>query len=238
MDSLHDFNEETDVVLDVEDVVKLEHDIARSSMPLSVLMARAGAALAGAVRAVAPLEDARKPSIVVLCGSGNNGGDGWVCARVLAQAGYPVTVAATRAAADVTAYPAREAAQASAEALANLGCSALAADDERVAAALAQADVAVDALLGTGFSGSEVTGTAGALVKLLNESPAFVIAADVPSGLSAQTGEAAVPCAHADCTVTMLCAKTGMAKRLDACGRLLVAPLGVDVAARTQGSRA
>ena len=69
------------------------------------------------------------------------------------------------------------------------------------------------------------------LIALLNESPAIAVAADVPSGLSAQTGEAAFPCARANYTVTMLCAKTGIVRAAEACGRIVIAPLGVDARA-------
>ena len=202
MDSLHDFDEQADLVLDVEQVTELEKRAEQAGIPLASLMARAGAALADLVRSLAPFETEHTPRIVLLCGPGNNGGDGWVCARILAH-----------------------------KALLNAECTVLSADDERVPHVLAQADIAVDALLGTGFSGEAVTGTAGRLIALLNESPAIAVAADVPSGLSAQTGEAAFPCARANYTVTMLCAKTGIVRAAEACGRIVVAPLGVDARA-------
>ncbi len=231
MESLHDFDETADAVLDVDAVAALEKRVASTTTPLSVLMARAGAALADAVRAVAPLEAEHTPQVAVLCGSGNNGGDGWVCARVLAQDGYPVSVVATKRPDDVRAHPAREAALQSEKALEGLKRPVLSADDDRARKAVLEADVVVDALLGTGFSGTEVTGAAARLIGLLNESAALIVAADVPSGRSAQTGAAATPCARADYTVAMICAKTGLAKSEQACGRLLVAPLGVDARA-------
>ena len=231
MDSLHDFDEQADLVLDVEQVTELEKRAEQAGIPLASLMARAGAALADHVRSLAPFETEHTPRIVLLCGPGNNGGDGWVCARILAQEGYPVTVVATRSADDIKAQPARDAAIPAHKALLNAECTVLSADDERVPHVLAQADIAVDALLGTGFSGEAVTGTAGRLIALLNESPAIAVAADVPSGLSAQTGEAAFPCARANYTVTMLCAKTGIVRAAEACGRIVVAPLGVDARA-------
>ena len=228
MKDLHDFDATDDLALDVADVTALEQRIAASGTSLSVLMARAGAALAELVESIAPLEHEHQPAVTVLCGSGNNGGDGWVCARILAQKGYPVTLVPTRAAAEVKAQPARDAAADAHAALEKAGCAVLSPGTEEAAAAIAQADVVVDALLGTGFSGSEVTGPAAQPIEAANASSALVVAADVPSGLSAQTGEPAAPCARADYTVTMICAKTGLAANPAACGRLLVAPLGVD----------
>ncbi len=228
MRELHDFDATTDRALDVAEVTELEQRIAASGTGLSVLMARAGAALAELVESIAPLEREHQPAVTVLCGSGNNGGDGWVCARILAQLGYPVTLVPTRPATEVKAQPARDAAADAHAALEKAGCAVLTPETEEAAAAIAQADIVVDALLGTGFSGSEVTGSAAQLIEAANASSALVVAADVPSGLSAQTGEPAAPCARADYTVTMICAKTGLAANPAACGRLLVAPLGVD----------
>lgn len=228
MKDLHDFDATVDLALDVADVTALEQRIAASGTSLSVLMARAGAALAELVESIAPLEHEHQPGVTVLCGSGNNGGDGWVCARILAQKGYPVTLVPTRAAAEVKAQPARDAAAKAQSALESAGCPVLSPDADEAAAAIARADIVVDALLGTGFSGGAVTGGAARLIEAANASTALVVAADVPSGLSAQTGEPATPCARADYTVTMICAKTGLAANRAACGRLLVAPLGVD----------
>ena len=99
-------------ILDVAQVVELERRIAEAGTPLSELMERAGAAVAEAAKqlvgeaiaqklkpleaaahdACLPLPELGPPSIAVLCGSGNNGGDGWVAARILAQEGYHVAV--------------------------------------------------------------------------------------------------------------------------------------------------
>lgn len=79
-------------VLDVADVAKLEQAIAADGTSLAELMERAGNAVADEVQA----QLSCPAPVVVLCGTGNNGGDGWVCARALAQAGWPVTLVAPR----------------------------------------------------------------------------------------------------------------------------------------------
>ena len=237
-------------VLDVAEVVKLERAIAAAGTPLDELMRRAGAAVADEVRAWAP--DATPA--VILCGSGNNGGDGWVCARELARDGRPVTLATPKIPEQLKAEPARSEAFATCDAAAHekLPITVLIAPDiAQLADAIDRAAVIVDAMLGTGFSGESVrepyatwidfankrrfsgmtsvlTSPDDALRRDLKPSaggPAehrrtkinrkakgapLAIAIDVPSGLSAQTGTAALPRFYADETVTMLAFKPGL----------------------------
>ena len=241
-------------VLDVKRVVVLEQAIAADGTSLRVLMERAGRALADEVRARVP----RPACVVVLAGSGNNGGDGWVCARALAEAGWPVTLVSLMEAEKITAKPARSAAleaEARAKEL-NLPLTLLVEPSpEELAARLKGAHAVVDAILGTGFSGTQVREPYATWIELANarcfptgsglsrecetkadadgkaKGAAPMIAADAPSGLSAQTGEAALPCIRADVTVTMLVLKPGLlapeAARM--VGRVKLAPLVDDV---------
>ena len=143
------------VVLDVDEVVALERAVAEDGTPLIELMDRAGRAVADEVRAWVP----DPAPVVVLAGSGNNGGDGWVVARVLAEAGYPVTLVAPDLAERLHAEPARTTAlEAFALAAENgLPLSVLIVPDADVLAdAVDKAEAVVDALLGTGFSGDEI----------------------------------------------------------------------------------
>ncbi len=239
-------------ILDVAQVVELERRIAEAGTPLSELMERAGAAVADAAKrlvgeviaqkrkpleasahdACLPMPELDPPSIAVLCGSGNNGGDGWVAARLLAQEGYHVSVMSPCRAEEVKAQPAHDAAVEAKRVLEE-------AESCRVCenagileffAFVAGADVLVDAMLGTGFSGNEVRAPYDWWIWFANEHCAEhtkVLAADAPSGLSAQTGEAADPCIEADLTVTMIVQKTGLALPEAAlyCGKVEVAPL-------------
>ena len=88
----------------------------------------------------------------------------------------------------------------------------------------------VDAILGTGFSGDSVLAPYDAWIRLANEQRARgarIVAADVPSGLSAQTGKAAEPCLKAHETVTMIASKPGLETpyAFAFCGTVHVAPL-------------
>ena len=121
-------------------------------LPGPVLMENAGRAVADAVAEMAT----RATEVAILCGSGNNGGDGYVCARWLRDRGYPVTVylaaGRPRAGSDAALHLA---------VLERSGGRVLALDDARTleaeTAGILRAGILVDALLGTGLK-HEVTG--------------------------------------------------------------------------------
>ena len=206
-------------------------------------------------------ENQAAPRIAILCGSGNNGGDGWVAARELASMGCAVDLVTKRPSGNISAEPAHEqaliteaiaskmadAARASSlqtaasaptalqtTAAHHAGTGAIAIrvspSDDELASLLAAADVIVDAILGTGFSGDTVLAPYDAWIRLANEQRsrgARIVAADVPSGLSAQTGKAAEPCLKAHKTVTMITSKPGLETpyAFAFCGTVRVAPL-------------
>ncbi|MEG2726030.1 MAG: NAD(P)H-hydrate epimerase [Eggerthellaceae bacterium] len=203
-----------DIVLDVAEVGRLERMIEADGTPMAQLMASAGHAVTATVRRIYPEAQA----VVVLCGTGNNGGDGWVCAGDLADVGYPVTLISPRIAEAVEAEPARSCA------LSVFGQAArdkaplrvlIDPDLELLAEIINDSEIIIDALLGTGFSGENMREPMDAWVRLANEArrtheDTRIIAIDVPSGLCAQTGHAAIPCIEADYTVTMLAYKPGL----------------------------
>ena len=212
-------------VLDVADVVALEQRIAQDGTSLLELMTRAGSALAHAAQAHA----APGATVVILAGSGNNGGDGWVAARALAATGRSVTLVSKAAANEVTAQPARTAALESA----STGSFdlAIAPSDAELAWLLDNADVIVDAILGTGFAHDQVREPYATWIRLANaarnDHGARIVAADCPSGLNAQNGATASDCVMADETVTMIVPKTGLleSQARPYVGTLLLAPL-------------
>ena len=163
------------------------------SGPTLELMERAGILTADA--ALLRFPDAR--SFSVWCGTGNNGGDGFVVARRLHEAGRDVSVRLlgpeekVRGDAVENLRRARE-----------LGLRF--ADDWE------PADVIVDALFGTGFSGAPRQ-DAAALIEAMNASGSPVVAVDVPSGVDASTGEVAGVAVEAELTVTFHAPKIGLA---------------------------
>ncbi len=160
------------------------------------LMQRAGAALARRIDAEWPGD----APVCILCGPGNNGGDGYVLARILRRAGRRVELYALapreRLGAD---------ARSAAEAYRQAGGESIA-----FAAPLSpRAGLLVDALLGTGLD-REVSGPYRDAIEALNRHPAPVLAVDIPSGLHADSGAALGAVVEASVTVTFIARKRGL----------------------------
>ena len=186
------------------------------AIPSIILMERAGLAAADAIRDAHP--GAREAVVVV--GSGNNGGDGMVVARHLAEAGWSVRVLAPGGAPPRTPDAATMAAVA-----ASIGIAVEPLDPAWAAPAGA---VVVDAVLGAGAAGAPRE-PAAAAVRWIAAHPGPVVALDVPSGVEADTGRAEGPCVRAGLTVTFHGDMTGLrvTPGADACGRVVVADIGV-----------
>ena len=179
------------------------------------LMSRAGAAVFQCIRKQWP--DAQ--SIAVFCGSGNNAGDGYIIAGLALAAGLKVSVYSLAEPENLngdalTAY--RNYSEAK-------GSTRPFQSDE-----LIDADVIVDALLGTGLD-RPVTGLYALAIALINQSPAPVVAVDSPSGLNADTGTVMGCAVKAACTVTFIALKQGLftGQAADYCGEIFYAALAV-----------
>lgn len=183
----------------------------RSGTPGYTLMKAAGRAVADVV-ARSPLGS----RIAILCGPGNNGGDGFVAARLLAERGYRVTLGLLG------------------DRAALKGDAALAAADWKGEVApvasldLGAADVVVDALFGAGLD-RPLEGAAAEAVRAMNGAGARVVAVDLPSGVNGATGAVMGEAVRADETVTFFRAKPGhmLLPGRVLCGRLQVADIGI-----------
>ena len=165
--------------------------VEECGVPSLDLMERAGEGLAAVVARRAP-----GGRVVVVCGKGNNGGDGLVAARLLRQAGRAVDV--------LTVAPPEELRGDAAEQLRRLPGEPPAPFD---AGRLDGAGAIVDALLGTGATGPP---REPAVIEAVNAARAPGVAADVPSGVDASTGEVAGPAVRAVATATFPQAKPGL----------------------------
>jgi hydroxyethylthiazole kinase-like uncharacterized protein yjeF len=166
------------------------------------LMERAGAAVTRTVERVAP-----DGPVVVVCGKGNNGGDGLVVARLLREAARRVTVVCVAPPGDFAGD-----ARVNLERLERPGGEPpleLAEDRQSAEEALAAAAVVVDALLGTGFQG-EAHGIVEEAIEAVNAAVAPVVSVDVPSGVDASTGVASGAAVRAEATVTFHAGKPGL----------------------------
>lgn len=153
-----------------------------------------------------------------------------MAAEYLDRWGVPVRVVTARASEDLTAEPARSAALRAQAALSDRSTVLVAPDAGEIAGLLEAAPLAIDAILGTGFPHNAVKAPFGGWIRAMNDARnggTVVVAADVPSGLSAQTGAAAADTVRADATVTMIVPKPGLLAPEGAllCGRVRVAPL-------------
>ena len=165
--------------------------------------------------------------VAVVAGRGNNGGDGFVVARYLANAGIPVAVFLLGPREQVSGD-----ARVNLEILAHLGIAVAEvlteADLNPLIHRLAKAGLIVDALLGTGLN-SPVTGLMAALIERLNHLRAPVLAVDIPTGLSADTGEVLGVALKARVTVTYGWPKLGqvLPPGRDYAGRLWQVDIGI-----------
>lgn len=206
---------------------------AELGVPSLVLMENAGRGAADAIeRAFGPAPGRR---VGVVCGKGNNGGDGLVVARHLAGRGAAVEVWLIGAAADVRGDAAvnMDAARRAGLPLTEVaGAPGL----EALRRGLASADLVVDALLGTGVSGA-ATGLIADAIAAINEAGRPVCALDLPSGLSADRGALLGPTVRAQLTVTFGLPKRGLYLHPGAAhaGRIEVADIGVPRAWLEQG---
>lgn len=180
-----------------------ERAIQGMGIPGLTLMENAGSGIA--VRIIADYfeGEAAERRVAILCGPGNNGGDGMVIARYLHEAGSQVAVFLLG---HVDAL--RGDARANADRVRALGLEIVSIDSARAIPDLDAYDLIVDAIFGTGFRG-EITGLTAQLIEAANAAGAIIIAVDTPSGLDGETGALRVPAIRADRTYTLAALKRG-----------------------------
>ncbi len=171
--------------------------IEQRGIPSLDLMERAGEGVAQSVEQLAP-----DGPLAVVCGKGNNGGDGLVVARLLRQAAREVTVVCTGSSEEL-----------SPDARANLerlpGPPPLRLGEPAARAAMQAAEAIVDALLGTGFAGVP-HGAVAEAIEAVNAAGKRVVSVDAPSGVDASTGVVAGAAIEAHRTVTFHMGKPGL----------------------------
>ena len=194
-------------------------------IPSLVLMENAGRQVVASMEAT--FDNLASLQVAVICGKGNNGGDGFVVARTLTERGIDTAVFLVGVAGDVRG-----------DARVNLGVlRALEIDVVEIADAatwelhgsdVLAADLIVDAIFGTGLSGP-ATGLVETIIADLNACSKPVVAIDLPTGLSADSSEAAGPSVAATLTVTLGAPKAALvlppAERQ--AGSLVIADIGI-----------
>lgn len=208
-------------VLTREEARAFDAHAIESDVPSIVLMENAGR---GATDVLIRELTARGLNglILVLCGAGNNGGDGYVVARHLLTRGRDVRLIAWRGrdgnlTPDVAVHHA-----------AFLGAGGGVSSGSELDATLDAAEVVVDALFGTGLD-RPIEGRSADVIAKINERGAFTFALDLPSGLCADTGRTLGICVRADATATFAFQKRGLMTQIGrACsGKVTIVDIGV-----------
>lgn len=189
--------------------------IEELAIPATQLMERAGHAAFETLRQRWPW--CRR--LVVVCGAGNNGGDGYVVARLARQAGFSIKVAAVAEPRRLTGEAATAWQRAHAA-----GVEIMPFEE----AGLADAEVIVDALLGTGLSGNP-SAAFRVVIEAINRAARPVLALDIPSGIDADSGAAKGAAVEASVTLTFIGLKRGLftAAGPDHCGIVELVSLGL-----------
>ncbi len=186
--------------------------------PDEVLMDRAGRAVARVAIEIAGGRYGKRATVV--CGKGNNGGDGFVVARCLHLAGLTVVCCPLIETAGLKGAP-----RAHFDRLVASGCRIAPLNDRFL-----ECDVVVDAIFGTGFAGS-VESPYREAIESINRSGASVVAVDIPSGVNGTNGHAGPAAVQADVTVAVAAEKLGTAwgPGLDHAGFVQVVDIGIPV---------
>lgn len=196
------------VLLSIAEMTRADALAVKAGVPSDRLMEAAGWAVAMNVR-----KHFRPCRVLVLAGPGNNGGDGFVAARYLKRWGWPVRLALLGRSESLKGDAALNAARWEGEV------------EELSLASLEGADLVVDALFGAGLA-RPLEGLAKQVVKAIS-SP--VVAVDMPSGVSGDTGQVLGAAPRADLTVTFFRKKPGhcLMPGRGLCGRIVVADIGI-----------
>lgn len=209
------------LVLTVNDMRLVEQEANESSISYLQLMENAGSYCARVIRKT--FENTNRRKVLIVCGKGKNGGDGFVIARKLTENGYNVTVMMT------AGLPKDDI---SSEMLGRIRASGIPIVyfDEKNGRNdyFDSAQIIVDCIFGIGFNGTpdHVSET---VFDKINASSAAVVSVDVPSGLCGDSGEVTGAHVKADITVAITCLKPVhvLKPACTQCGQVVLAPIGI-----------
>ncbi|MFH1803378.1 MAG: NAD(P)H-hydrate dehydratase [Pseudomonadota bacterium] len=198
-------------LLTTQEMYEADRRTIASGVAGDILMEHAGAVVMQAID-----QNWTTCPVAVLCGPGNNGGDGFVIARLLREKGWQVRLGLLGSIADLQ------------------GDAALNAErwggpvELPSPALLVGAELVVDCLFGAGLA-RDIDGDAATLIEAVNNAGLPVVAVDIPSGVDGNTGEVRGIAIDADLTVTFCRAKPGhyLLPGRERCGRLVVADIGI-----------
>lgn len=207
--------------ISVSQMKKAERKAVEMGVSYLELMENAGI---GSTREIVKRYPVLNKSCVILCGNGNNGGDGFVIARKLHEKGANVAVVLCKG------EPATQESHVMFEQLRKMGLVYLDMETELslVLFKLRQADLIIDTVFGTGFHG-EITGVLSKVIERANESPAKKIAVDIPSGINGDNGKTEGVYFKADVTLALGAYKWAheLVPSAQKCGNIVLVDIGI-----------
>ena len=203
---------------------QVEKYTAKYGLSYQRMMENAGAACARNIRNIIENDKTRRRNIAVVCGKGNNGGDGFVVARKFAENGYNVTVVLA------SGYPGSPEAEYMYKMAVDIAIPTVWYDADRTKAvqAVKSADVVVDAVFGFSFYGS-ISEDMKQLINEMTNARGLKFAIDVPSGVYCDSGYCDPNCFVADYTIAISALKPAhiVHPASDCCGDIIIANIGI-----------
>lgn len=209
-----------------EQMKRIEANCEKLGISLLLLMENAGRSLADYLKT--KFKDLKDKRIVVVAGTGNNGGDGFAAARHLARYRPEIAVVLLGSKEEVKTPEALTNWQILEKMTMSVRLMTV-ADLESLHAisnTILEADVLLDGIFGTGIKG-EIREPHSSAIDLINKSRAFKVAIDIPSGLDPLDGTVHDKAVRAEATVTMHKAKSGLARRSEYTGDVVVVSIGI-----------
>ena len=213
------------IILNNAQTKKLEdYAVSSGGFDHTRLMENAGASVCRMINETVSIVN---KSVAVVCGIGNNGGDGFVVAKRLLEGGAKVRV--LLAIGTPTTEDAKKFLGESEAAGIKTLSYAEEGDRQEFAKTLENSGIIVDAIFGVGFHGT-VSEELSHVIEMINSSRGIVVAVDVPSGVDSDSGEVSGACVRADHTVTFSTRKPGhvIYPAVDYCGEVHIASIGID----------
>lgn len=203
---------------------QVEKYTAKYGLSYQRMMENAGAACARNIRNIIENEKVRRRNVVVVCGKGNNGGDGFVVARKFAENGYNVCIVLA------SGYPSSPEAEYMYKMAVDIAIPTVWYDADRLKAVqtVKSADVIVDAIFGFSFYGS-IADDMKTLVQEMSGAKGLKFSIDVPSGVYCDSGYRDPNCFVADYTIAISALKPAhiIHPASDCCGDIIIANIGI-----------
>lgn len=200
---------------------EIERRADEAGLSYDQMMENAGIGAAEQIASKAPVAGKR---VLIFCGKGNNGGDGFVVAKKLTEKGASVKlILAEGEPKTADAVKNRQICETMAIPMIDL------IEEREISHSMEAADLIVDGIYGTGFHG-ELREPVRKITRMINQSKAAVFALDIPSGLSGDTGEADEDTVRADCTIVFHRLKPAHIEEncRGYCGRIICISIGIE----------